>query len=97
MLMTFEMSSPVIGQITGGPSGSLNGKAAVGAYWQKSLARARDLRYSLKTVLTGVDSITLYYEGVGGVAAEVSSLEVFGLNEQRQVVKAVTHYEVAVK
>jgi len=31
----FEMSSPVIIQVAGEPSGTLRGKAAVGAYWKK--------------------------------------------------------------
>ncbi len=87
----FEMFSPVIVQITGEPSGNLTGKAAVGAYWQKALARAPGLRFSLKTILTGVNSVTLYYEGVRGLSAEV-----FIFNEQRQVVKAIAHYEIAV-
>ena len=34
----FEMSSPVIIQIAGEPSGTLKGKDAVGAYWAKALS-----------------------------------------------------------
>ena len=37
----FEMSSPVIVQMAGEPSGTLRGKAAVGAYWRKALALPR--------------------------------------------------------
>jgi ketosteroid isomerase-like protein len=33
----FEMSSPVIIQVAAEPSGTLRGKAAVGAYWAKAL------------------------------------------------------------
>ena len=33
----FEMSSPVIIQVTGESSGTLRGKAPVGAYWKKAL------------------------------------------------------------
>src|SRR5689334_20299084 len=33
----FEMSSPIIAQIAGEPSGKLKGKKAVGAYWSSGL------------------------------------------------------------
>jgi hypothetical protein len=63
----FEMSSPVIVQIAGEPSGTLKGKEAVGAYWAKALELIPDLRFELIATLTGVNSITLYYKGVKGV------------------------------
>ena len=43
----FEMSSPLIVQITGESSGTLKGKQAVGDYWAKALARIPDLRFEL--------------------------------------------------
>lgn len=87
----FEMSSPLIVKIAGEPSGTLKGKAAISAYWQKALALAPALRFSLKTVLSGANSITRYYEGGRGLSAEV-----FIFNEQRQVVEAFAHYEISV-
>jgi ketosteroid isomerase-like protein len=63
----FEMSSPVIKQLAHEPSGKLKGKHAVGAYWAKSLALMPDLHFELLTVLIGVDSITLYYQGARGL------------------------------
>jgi ketosteroid isomerase-like protein len=39
----FEMTSSYIVQITGEASGTLRGKAAVGAYWQKALEKFPDL------------------------------------------------------
>jgi SnoaL-like protein len=83
----FEMSSPYIAQIAGESSGVLKGKEAVGAYWAKALARIPALQFELHSVLTGVDSIVLYYRGVKGMAAEVCH---FGLN--RTVVKSFAHY-----
>src|SRR5262245_31681453 len=67
----FEMSSPVIIQIAGEPSGTLKGKDAVGAYWAKALSLIPDLRFELVTTLIGVNSITLYYKGTPGLSAEV--------------------------
>jgi len=83
----FEMSSPIIAQIAGEPSGTLKGKEAVGAYWRKALALIPDLRFELLAILTGVDSITLYYRSPRGLAAEVLH---FG--PDRKVVKAYAHY-----
>lgn len=84
---TFEMSSPVIIQIAGEPSGRLKGKEAVGAYWQKALTRIPDLRFELLTTLIGVDSITLYYKSPRGLAAEV-----FHFDKDNKVVRAYAHY-----
>lgn len=83
----FEMSSPVIVQIAGEPSGTLKGKAAVGGYWAKALQLIPDLRFELLAILAGVNSITLYYKGARGLAAEV-----FHFGSDQKVVKAYAHY-----
>ena len=67
----FEMSSPVIVVLAGEPSGRLRGKAAVGAYWAKALARTPDLRFELVEALAGVDSVTICYRSHRGFCAEV--------------------------
>lgn len=84
----FEMSSPVIVQVAGEPSGTLRGKQAVGAYWRKALQLIPDLRFELLSVLVGVGSITLYYKGARGRLAA----EVFHFGADRKVVKAFAHY-----
>jgi hypothetical protein len=58
----FEMSSPLIIQIVGEPSGMLKGKVAVGAYWQKALQLVPHLRFELLETLVGVNSLTVYYK-----------------------------------
>jgi hypothetical protein len=83
----FEMSSPFIIQIAGEPSGTLKGKDAVGAYWAKALSLMPDLRFELVTTLIGVNSITLYYKGARGLAAEV-----FHFGPDQKVSKAYAHY-----
>lgn len=83
----FEMSSPVIVQIAGEPTGALKGKDAVGAYWAKALKLIPDLRFELLSTLIGVNSITLYYKGVRGLAAEV-----FHFGPDRKVIRAYAHY-----
>jgi len=83
----FEMSSPYITQIAGESSGTLYGKKAVGAYWAKALQLIPDLRFELVSTLIGVNSITLYYKGARGMAAEV-----FHFGSDQKVVKAYAHY-----
>ena len=85
----FEMSSPVIIQVAGEESGTLKGKDAVGAYWSKALKLQPDLRFELLTTLIGVSSITLYYKGARGLAAEV-----FHFGSDQKVVRAYAHYEL---
>lgn len=83
----FEMSSPFIAQIAGDPSGKLKGKAAVAAYWSAALERMPDLRFELVDILLGFESITLYYRGVRGMAAEVFFFDSGGM-----VIRAYAHY-----
>jgi hypothetical protein len=86
----FEMSSPVIIQITGEPSGRLCGKASVGAYWSKALQLIPDLHFELVSVLVGVGSVTIYYKGARGRLAA----EVFFFDADQKVSRAVAHYGV---
>jgi len=81
------MSSPVIVSLAEEPSGTLRGKTAVGAYWAKALQLMPELRFELHSTLVGVDSITLYYRGARGMAAEV-----FYFGPDRLVLKAAAHY-----
>lgn len=86
----FEMSSPIIVQLLGEPSGILRSKETVGAYWRKALQVVPDLRFELISVLVGVRSVTLYYKG----ARNRLSAEVFDLNAAGLIVKAVAHYGI---
>jgi hypothetical protein len=86
----FEMSSPVIIQVAGEPSGTLHGKSAVGAYWKKALALIPDLQFELLSVLAGVNSITLYYKG----ARDQLAAEVFHFGPNQKVKRAFAHYAV---
>jgi hypothetical protein len=83
----FEMSSPIIAQIAGEPSGKLKGKKAVGAYWSSGLKLIPDLHFELVSTLVGATSITLYYKGHRGMVAEVF---IFGPDEK--VAASFAHY-----
>lgn len=86
----FEMSSPVIIQVAGEPSGTLKGKDAVAAYWEKALQLIPDLKFELQSILIGVQSITLYYKGARGRLAA----EVFHFDTDQKVFKAFAHYAI---
>lgn len=83
----FEMSSPVIAQLAGEPSGKLNGKKAIGAYWARALELQPALHFELSEVLVGASSLTLCYIGPRGKSAEA-----FFFNEQGKVYRAAAHY-----
>ena len=83
----FEMSSPVIIKLAGEPLGTLKGKHAMGIYWTKALELMPHLHFDLHATLIGVNSITLYYHGARGPAAEV-----FHFNRDGKVTKAYAHY-----
>lgn len=84
----FEMSSPYIPEFAGEPSGTLKGKRAVGAYWTKALAKLPNLHFELITVLTGVDSVTIYYRGANNRLVA----EVFFFSADGKVERAFSHY-----
>src|SRR5215471_4111459 len=84
----FTMSSPYIAQIAGVASGSLTGKAQVRAYWSTALERLPNLRFELIKTLLGANSVTIYYRGVRGMAAEV-----FFFGQDQRVYQAAAHYE----
>ena len=84
----FEMTSPVIIQLAGEPSGTLRGKDVVRAYWSKALQLIPDLRFELISVLVGIGSVTINYRGARGRLAA----EVFHFGPEGKVVKAFAHY-----
>ena len=83
----FEMSSPAIISIMNEPSGKLMGKEIIRIYWAKALSKYSDLHFEKLHVLTGVDSVTIIYNGVRGLSAEV-----FHFNEHGKVYAAFAHY-----
>jgi hypothetical protein len=85
----FEMSSPLIVRIAGEPSGTLRTKDTVGWYWARALRATPDLHFELITTLVGVSSITIYYRGTRGPAAEV-----FHFGPDLAVTSAFAHYAI---
>ncbi len=84
----FEMTTPFIAKLMGEPTGTLRGKAKVGAYWKKALDRFPDLHFELRDVFVGVNSLVISYQSVQGLLA----CEVFCFDAQGKVCKAAAYY-----
>jgi ketosteroid isomerase-like protein len=84
----FEMSSPLIVDIVGEPSGCLRGKQNVRAYWQAALGKNPDLHFELLDVFTGANSVLLHYRS----NSAKRMAEVLFFNEQGLVYRAAAHY-----
>jgi len=84
----FEMSSPIIIEIAGEPSGVLRGKKNVGAYWEKVLGLSPDLRFEKLGVFPGVRSLAIHLRNQKGRL----SVEVFEIGATGRVTRAAAHH-----
>lgn len=84
----FEMSSPFIVEMAGEPSGRLQGKVQVRAYWQAALGKNPGLHFELLDVFIGANSIVLHYRNNSGKRVA----EILFFNEQGLVYRAAAHY-----
>lgn len=62
----FEMSSPHIVNIMGEPSGTLTGKTAIRAYWEKAMGLFPNLHFTLEMLYTGANSVVICYTNQTG-------------------------------
>ncbi|HBD12773.1 MAG TPA: nuclear transport factor 2 family protein [Porticoccaceae bacterium] len=85
----FEMASPAIVSLMGQASGILKGKQSVGEYWSQALEKYPQLHFQLEHVLCGANSVTLIYQGVLGLSAEV-----FHFSAAGKVSRAYAHYDL---
>lgn len=58
-------TSPLAARLLGG-DGTVRGKAALRAYWERGLAVNPDLRFDLEGVLVGTDSLVIAYRNHRG-------------------------------
>ncbi|HEY8120600.1 MAG TPA: nuclear transport factor 2 family protein [Myxococcota bacterium] len=74
-----EIASPVVVQLLGTPDGRVVGKPALRAYFARGLAAFPELRFDLKGVFVGTDTVVLYYANQRGThTAEVMELDANG-------------------
>lgn len=84
----FEMRSPLIVERMKEPSGTLQGKDKVGAYWTIGVKAQPPLKFELLGVYAGVRSITIHYRSVGRRLAT----EVLEFNAGCRVVRGNAQY-----
>jgi ketosteroid isomerase-like protein len=84
----FEMTSPLIVERMGVPSGRLRGQEAVRPYWAAGLAARPGLRFTLIEVLVGVDALTILYRSELGLQVA----ETIGFDDRGRAVRGSAHY-----
>ena len=84
-----EFWSPLIVKRLGIASGKIEGKAQLRAYFARGLEAYPNLHFTLLQVLSGVDSITIYYRREDG--AEVAELTVLDANNRAILVLSLIH------
>lgn len=83
-------SSPTVVRLLGEPSGVVQGKAALRAYFAKALAAAGPgLRYDVTRIYAGAHGVTILYDRTGGkLVAETFLFDERGLVKQAFVAHA---------
>ncbi len=84
-----EFTSPFVVKLLDNSSGTIKRQEALRSYFGKALAAYRDLKFDLVEVLTGVDSVTVYYRSVNRMMAA----EVMLLNSNGEITKVIAHYK----
>jgi hypothetical protein len=83
-----EFFSPFVSQMLGEPDGRICGKSALRAYFAKALGAYPNLRFDLYTVLSGVNSLTIFYRSVKNLLAA----EVMLFDDGHRVTLVFAHY-----
>jgi predicted ester cyclase len=83
-----ELTSPVAAQLLGSAGGKIIGKENLRAYFQRGLEAYPELRFHLEDVLSGVNSVVLYYTNQKGTRTG----EFMEFSEIGKVARVVAHY-----
>ena len=83
-----EFTSPFGLKLMGDENGTITGRDRLKEYFQKGLSAYPELKFELMNVLSGVDSITLYYKSVNGLLAA----EVMTIDSEGKISKVIAHY-----
>ncbi len=91
----FEMRSPLIALRGFDPSGRLQGKQSVRAYWEPAVGPASTLHFEFLQAFVPVDRIAIHYRsnGSGGRLC----VEVLQFNTDGEVIAGAAHYYPAVE
>jgi ketosteroid isomerase-like protein len=81
-------SSPFAARLVPGGDGTVRSRAALREYFKAGLAAYPELRFALRHVAVGVDSVTLIYDSVKGLLAAETMI----LDDRLKVTRALCHY-----
>jgi predicted ester cyclase len=83
-----ELISPVAAQLLGASDGKIVGKANLKAYFQRGLQAYPELSFHLDDVLSGMNSVVLYYRNQKGTR----SAEFMEISPAGKVARVVANY-----
>jgi hypothetical protein len=83
-----EFTSPFVVRLFNEASGTIKGKTNLRSYFQRGLNTYPELHFELLKVLTGVNSVTLYYRSV----QNLQTAEVMQFGNGNQIAKVLAHY-----
>jgi len=83
-----EFTSPFVIRLLGDETGAIEGKDCIRSYFKKGLDTYPHLKFELIKVLSGVNSVTLFYKSVNGMLAA----EVMILDQENKICKVIAHY-----
>jgi predicted ester cyclase len=85
-----ELTSPVAARLLGIATGKVIGKASVRTYFNRGLEAYPQLRFQLKEVLWGINSVVLYYTNHAGT----HTAEFMEFSEDGKVIRVVANYSI---
>lgn len=85
-----ELTSPAAAQLLGTPDGKIIGKANLRAYFERGLEAYPELRFDLKDVLAGVNTVVLYFINQKGTQTG----EFMELSASGKIARVLAHYSV---
>ncbi|HEY9629062.1 MAG TPA: nuclear transport factor 2 family protein [Coleofasciculaceae cyanobacterium] len=87
-----QFFSPLITKLLKDPSGKIQGKPALRAYFAQGLMAYPDLKFEPIQVLTGVNSVVIYYRSV----QNLYSAEFMVIGDQNLITHVQAHYSSSV-
>jgi ketosteroid isomerase-like protein len=82
-------SSPFVKRMGPDASGLLRGREALRKYFEAALTKFPALHFHLRTVLLGVDTVTLLYDSVNGLLAA----ETMTMNDAGRITRVWAQYD----
>ncbi|MGE8430163.1 MAG: nuclear transport factor 2 family protein [Sphingobacterium sp.] len=84
-----DFRSPIIQKMGVNAAGNINNKKELKAYFEGALEKYPNLHFELYHILTGVNSVVLFYKSVNdSLSAEYMELDVYG-----KICKVSAHYK----